>query len=126
MRVSQRATRQKNYLKAILDVHFSSLPHPDIVSVTREIAVGNVMTWLTRLQALGQLNSHLPVDEVAGNMAELILLIMRRWTIGEINGATMQERVVRGFLNLAVGATVGRAQANALNLLAVHDSGQRA
>ena len=126
VRVSLRATRQKNYLKAILDVHFSSEPHPDIVSVTREIAVGNVMPWLTRLQAMGQLNSHLPVDEVAGHMAELVLLTMRRWTVGEITGTTMRERVVRGFLTLAVGATVGRAQASALALLAAHGSGQRA
>ncbi len=116
-RVSQRATRQKNYLKAILEVYFSSVPHPDIVGVTRDIALGNVMPWLTRLQASGQMNPHLPLDEVAGNMADLVLLIMRRWTVGEITASAMQDQVVRAFLNLAVGATVGRAQANALALL---------
>lgn len=124
-RVSLRATRQKNYLKAILEVYFSSEPHPDIVGVTREIALGNVMPWLMRLQAIGQMNPQLPLDEVAGNMADLVLLIMRRWTVGEISGTAMQEQVVRGFLNLAVGATVGKAQANALALLGDHAPGAR-
>jgi AcrR family transcriptional regulator len=124
-RVSLRAMRQKNYLKAILEVYFSSVPHPDIVNVTREIALGNVMPWLLRLQAIGQMNPHLPVDEVAGNMADLVLLIMRRWTVGEISGTAMQDQVVRGFLNLAVGATIGKAQANALSLLADHAPGTR-
>lgn len=117
-RVALRAVRQRNYLKAILDVYFSPVPHPDIVDVTRELALGNVMPWLLRLQALGQLNPQLPVDEVARNMAELVLLIMRRWTLGEISGATMRDRVLRGFLNLAAGATIGKAQAGALALLA--------
>jgi len=118
VRVSVRATRQKNYLKAILEVYFSAVPHPDIVDVTREIAVGNVMPWLQRLQASGQMNGHLPIGEVAGNMADLVLLIMRRWSIGAIGAAAMRDQVVRGFLTLAVGATVGRAQAGAQALLA--------
>jgi len=117
-RVSQRATRQKNYLKAILEVYFSPVPHPDIVNVTREIALGNVMPWLLRLQDAGQLNPQLPVDEVAGNMADLVLLIMRRWTVGDISGTAMQEQVLRGFLSLAVGAAIGKAQAGALAWLA--------
>jgi AcrR family transcriptional regulator len=124
-RVSLRATRQKNYLKAILEVYFSSVPHPDIVGVTREIALGNVMPWLTRLQAIWQMNPQLPLDEVAGNMADLVLLIMRRWTVGEISATAMQDQVVRGFLNLAVGATIGKAQANALALLRDHGPGLR-
>jgi AcrR family transcriptional regulator len=117
-RVAQRAVRQRNYLKAILDVYFSPVPHPDIVDVTRELALGNVMPWLQRLQAQGQVNLQLPVDEVARNMAELVLLVMRRWTVGEITGAAMQDRVLRGFLTLAAGATVGKAQSGALELLA--------
>lgn len=117
VRVSARATRQKNYLKAILEVYFSAVPHPDIVGVTREIAVGNVMPWLQRLQAAGQTQPMLPIDEVAGNMADLSLLIMRRWSTGAISAAAMREQVVRGFLALAVGATVGRAQAGAQALL---------
>jgi AcrR family transcriptional regulator len=118
VRVSVRAARQKNYLKAILEVYFSAVPHPDIVDVTREIAVGNVMPWLQRLQSNGQMNGHLPIGEVAGNMADLVLLIMRRWSIGAIGATAMRDQVVRGFLTLAVGATVGRAQASAQALLA--------
>jgi AcrR family transcriptional regulator len=118
VRVSLRATRQRNYLKAILEVYFSAVPHPDIVNATRDIAVGNVMPWLLRLQEIGQMNPHLPIDEVAGNMADLVLLIMRRWSTGEIGGKAMREQIVRGFLNLAVGATVGKAQSGALALLA--------
>jgi AcrR family transcriptional regulator len=119
-RVSLRATRQKNYLKAILEVYFSSLPHPDIVDVTRDIARGNVMPWLLRLRSLGQMNPHLAIDEVADDMAELVLLIMRRWTVGQISGSAMQDQVIRGFLTLAIGAAIGKAQANASSLLEQH------
>lgn len=126
MRVTLRGgAHEKNYLKAILAAYFATEPHPDIANVTREISSGNVMPWLSRLQALGQINPALPVDAVASDMSDLVFTIMRRWTVGEISKAQMAEHVVRSFLVLAVGATVGDAQADAMRRLAQCDAAPR-
>lgn len=123
MRVTLRGgTRHKNYLKAILAVYFSPVAHPDIVNVTREISAGNVMPWLLRLQQLKQINPVLPLDTVASDMSDLVFTIMRRWTVGEISNAQMAAHVVRSFLVLAVGATVGEAQVDAMRRLALREA----
>jgi AcrR family transcriptional regulator len=117
-RICTHFGRQKNYIKAVLDIYFSPDPHKEVTDMMRELSSGNVMPWLSRLQRLGQINPDLSLDEVAGDMTDLIFSIMRQWSIGEMGVTRMTDQAVRGFLVVAIGATTGKAQTHAMQVLA--------
>lgn len=117
-RICTHFGRQKNYIKAVMDIYFSADPHGEVIEMMRELSGGNVMPWLLRLQQQGQINPALSPEDVASDMTDLIFSVMRQWTIGEIGVTRMTEHAVRGLLVIAVGSTTGQAQAHAMKLLA--------
>lgn len=120
-RICMHFGRKKNYIKAVLDIYFSPDPHKEVTDMLRELSSGNAMPWLLRLQQLGQINPNLSLDEVAGDMTDLIFSIMRQWTVGEIGVARMTGHAVRGLLVIAIGASTGEAQMHAMRTLAQRD-----
>ena len=118
VRVFVHFGRQRNYMKAVMDLYFSPNPHTDVMEMMRELSYANVRPWLTQLQERGELNPSLTLDEVARSMTDLAFTTMHQWTVGEIGVTKMTEQAVRGFLVLAAGSTTGKAQALALETLA--------
>lgn len=116
-RICTHFGRQKNYIKAVLNIYFSPDPHKDVTDMMRELSNNNVMPWLLRLQQLGQTNPDLSPDEVANAMTDLIFAVMRQWTVGEIGVTRMTESAVRGLLMICIGGCTGAAQAQVTRLL---------
>lgn len=117
-RVCMHFGRQRNYLKAVMDLYFSPTAHKDTINMMRELSYANVRPWLDQLELRKQLNTSLTREQIEGDMTDLAFSVMRKWTIGEIGVARMAEEAVRGFLVLTVGATTGEAQTRALHTLA--------
>lgn len=116
-RVCMHFGRQRNYMKAVMDLYFSPNPHKDVMEMMRELSYENVRPWLTQLQQHGEINPCLTLEQVADDMTELVFSIMHRWTVGEMGVAKMTEQCVRAFLVLAIGSTTGEAQALAARTL---------
>jgi AcrR family transcriptional regulator len=117
-RVCTHFGRQRNYMKAVMDIYYSPSPHKDVMEMMRELSYENVRPWLTKLQQRGELNPSLTLEEVASDMTELVFSIMHQWTVGEMGVAKMTEQCVRAFLVLTIGSTTGEAQALATQTLA--------
>lgn len=116
-RVCMHFGRQRNYLKAVMDLYFAPAVHKDTIAMMRELSYANVRPWLQRLEQRRQLSSFLSREQIEGDMTDLAFAVMRKWTIGEIGVARMADEAVRGFLVLTAGATTGEAQARALRTL---------
>jgi AcrR family transcriptional regulator len=116
-RVCMHFGRQRNYLKAVMDLYFAPTVHKDTIQMMRELSYGNVRPWLTQLQAREQLSPYLTLEQVEGDMTDLAFSVMRKFTSGEIGVARMADESVRGMLVLTVGSTTGEAQARALRML---------
>jgi AcrR family transcriptional regulator len=110
--------RQRNYLKAVMDLYFSPTAHKDTINMMRELSYANVRPWLDQLAQRKELNTCLTREQIEGDMTDLAFAVMRKWTIGDIGVTRMAEEAVRGFLVLTVGATTGEAQSRALQALA--------
>jgi hypothetical protein len=101
-----------------MDLYFSSTPHKDAIDMMRELSFENVRPWLRQLEQRKQINPGLALEQIEHDMTDLAFSVMRKWTIGEIGVTRMAEEAVRGFLVLAIGSTVGEAQARAAQALA--------
>ena len=116
-RVCMHFGRQRNYLKAVMDLYFAPTVHKDTIQMMRELSYGNVRPWLQQLQARELLSPYLTLEQVEGDMTDLAFSVMRKFTSGEIGVARMADESVRGMLVLTVGSTTGEAQARALRVL---------
>lgn len=126
VRICTHFGRQKNYIKAVMDIYFSADPHTEVIDMMRELSSGNVMPWLQRLQKQGQINPALTPEDVASDMTDLVFSVMRQWSIGGMGVARMTEQSVRCLLVVAIGSTTGQAQALAAKLLAQRSMRKRA
>jgi AcrR family transcriptional regulator len=117
-RVCMHFGRQRNYMKAVMDLYFAPPPHKDTIGMMRELSFENVRPWLRQLEQRKLVNPCLSLEQIESDMTDLAFSVMRKWTIGEIGVTRMAEEAVRGFLVLAVGSTVGEAQARAVRALA--------
>jgi AcrR family transcriptional regulator len=117
-RVCMHFGRQRNYMKAVMDLYFSPTAHPDTMQMMRELSYANVRPWLQHLAQRKQINPCLSLEQIENDMTDLAFSVMRKWTIGEFGVARMTEEAVRGFLVLTIGATTGDAQARAVKTLA--------
>lgn len=116
-RVCMHFGRQRNYLKAVMDLYFSPAVHKDTITMMRELSYGNSRPWLLQLEQRKQISPYLSREQIEGDMTDLAFSVMRKWAIGDIGVARMADEAVRGFLVIAVGATTGEAQARALRTL---------
>ena len=116
-RVCMHFGRQRNYMKAVMDLYFSPTANMDAIQMMRELSYANVRPWLQQLEQHKQLNPCLSLEQIEDDMTDLAFSVMRKWTIGEIGVARMTDEAVRGFLVLTIGSTVGEAQARAVRTL---------
>jgi hypothetical protein len=116
-RVCMHFGRQRNYMKAVMDLYFSPTAHLDTMLMMRELSYANVRPWLQQLEQRKQINPSLSLEQIESDMTDLVFSVMRKWTVGEIGVARMTEEAVRGVLVLTIGATVGDAQARAVKML---------
>ena len=110
--------RQRNYLKAVIDLYYAQTVHMETITMMREILYENVRPWLQQLAQRRQISPSLSLEQIENDMADLAFAVMRKWSIGDIGVARMADEAVRGFLVLAIGSTTGEAQAGALRALA--------
>jgi AcrR family transcriptional regulator len=117
-RVCMHFGRQRNYLKAVMDLYYAPTVHKDTIVMMRELSYGNVRPWLQQLEQRQQISPNLSLEQIENDMTDLAFSVMRKWAIGDIGVARMADEAVRGFLVLTIGSTTGEAQARALRTLA--------
>jgi AcrR family transcriptional regulator len=116
-RVCLHFGRQRNYLKAVMDLYYAPAVHKETVTMMRELSYGNVRPWLQQLAQREQISPNLSLEQIENDMTDLAFSVMRKWAIGDIGVARMADEAVRGFLVLTIGSTTGEAQARALKAL---------
>ena len=117
-RVCMHFGRQRNYLKAVMDLYYAPTVHKDTITMMRELSYGNVRPWLQQLAQREQISPSLSLEQIENDMTDLAFSVMRKWSIGDIGVARMADEAVRGFLVLTIGSTTGEAQSRALRTLA--------
>ena len=118
-RVCMHFGRQRNYLKAVMDLYYAPTVHKDTILMMRELSYANVRPWLQQLEQRQQISPSLSLEQIENDMTDLAFSVMRKWSIGDIGVARMADEAVRGFLVLTIGSTTGEAQARALRTLAL-------
>lgn len=117
-RVCMHFGRQRNYLKAVMDLYYAPTAHKETITMMRELSYANTRPWLQQVAQRDQINPSLSLEQIENDVTDLAFSVMRKWAIGDFGVARMADEAVRGFLVLVIGATTGDAQARALRTLA--------
>ncbi|MES2493772.1 MAG: TetR/AcrR family transcriptional regulator [Pseudomonadota bacterium] len=116
--ITSRDTDVPNYMKAIVSLYFSPTLHADIREVLQSFATWSWSNWLTRVQALRQLEKGINVPDLLSDLANIQYARIHEWTVGLMDDRAFIKTSLSSILVLLTGATRGTAREEARAALA--------
>jgi AcrR family transcriptional regulator len=123
---TMRNVQLRNYMSAIVSLHFlPSAPAP-VRAVTLKIGAGFFLEWLHHLQETRQLPAHCDLQRLTRSLANLQYAVVQDWLVGAIQEDRLVFETLEAVLQMLSGALGGKARALIDGYLTdLHQSGPR-
>lgn len=101
----------RNYLAAVVALHFApSAPEP-VRTVTLNIGAGFFLPWLQRLEAERKIPQHCDINRLTRHLANIQYSVIQDWLTGEIGEGAMLTETFIAVLQTLAGALRGKQRA---------------
>jgi AcrR family transcriptional regulator len=111
--VNLRNRGARNYTRTVTSLYFASDVSEDIWRVLQHIVFQNLMQWLKRVEADGELRPATDVTQLGATFASMEYGIINDWAQERISDEEFLPRLVKGILYLTIGATTGSVRKSA-------------
>lgn len=115
--INRRNLRYRNYTKAVASLYFAPDLSEDIWQALRHMVYRNLLQWLKRVAAEGDLKPGVELDELAALFANVEYSIMNDWAQGRIADKDFIRRLELAVLQTATGAMRGEAARKAQEMI---------